>query len=144
MRDYAAAEDVLQETFLRVQTQASKYRPGTNAKAWILSIARNLSNDFLRSRYREFPSSLPFENEFEPYAESFETRVDSSLDLLHALNSLNFEETQILVLHAVAGFKHREIAEIVDLSPAAVRKAYGRVIAKLRKHYKIEDRPRQK
>nr|WP_280521300.1 RNA polymerase sigma factor [Paenibacillus mangrovi] len=43
------AEEIMQETFVRVYEKASNYRHGTNPKAWIISIARNLSYELLRS-----------------------------------------------------------------------------------------------
>ena len=140
LRDHAAAEDIMQETFLRVQIQASQYQTGTSAKAWILSIARNLAKDYLRRRYPE-TSFLPSgDDDPEPWDE-FDKRVESSIDLRHALDSLTYDESEILVLHAVVGFKHREIAEIVGLSPTTVRKVYSRIIAKLRKYYDDADNP---
>lgn len=40
VRDQQLAEDLTQETFLRIYTYAGRYEPGTNSKAWILTVAR--------------------------------------------------------------------------------------------------------
>ena len=47
---------------------------------------------------------------------------------------LTDEERQIVVLHAVGGFKHREIAELIGLSLPTVLSKYSRAVKKLRKH----------
>ena len=46
------AEDVMQNTFLRVWDCAGQYRPGTDARAWVLKITRNLALMLLRTRRR--------------------------------------------------------------------------------------------
>ena len=48
------------------------------------------------------------------------------------MTRLSDEERQIVVLHAVAGFKHREIADIVELPLPTVLSKYHRALKKLR------------
>jgi RNA polymerase sigma-70 factor (ECF subfamily) len=48
------------------------------------------------------------------------------------MERLSDEERQIIVLHAVAGFKHREIGEMLDLALPTVLSKYHRAIKKLR------------
>lgn len=50
-----AAEDALQETFLKVYLHRSKYVEMQREKAWLYKIARNTAYDMLRKRRREFP-----------------------------------------------------------------------------------------
>ena len=47
---------------------------------------------------------------------------------------LSEEENRIVVLHAVAGFKHREIASVTGMPLATVLSKYRRAIAKLREN----------
>ena len=61
---------------------------------------------------------------------------DSMLDrmvLEAAMSVLDAEERQIVVLHAMTGFKHREIAEILDLPTGTVLSKYNRALKKMRK-----------
>ena len=53
--------------------------------------------------------------------------------LQDALNTLDFEERQIVILHSLTGMKHREIAEILDLPTGTVLSKYNRSIKKLRR-----------
>jgi RNA polymerase sigma factor (sigma-70 family) len=55
LKNYQAAEDVEQDTFLNIMQSACKYRPGTNAKAWIFSITRNCCSDYLKTNTKYVP-----------------------------------------------------------------------------------------
>lgn len=65
--------------------------------------------------------------------------ADGSEDVLDrmvletAMSILDAEERQIVVLHAMAGFRHREIAEILDLPTGTVLSKYNRAMKKMRK-----------
>jgi RNA polymerase sigma-70 factor (ECF subfamily) len=48
--DRGTAEDVMQDTFVRVYSAAPGYRPGSRARAWVLTIARHLAVDAVRRR----------------------------------------------------------------------------------------------
>ena len=49
------------------------------------------------------------------------------------MNVLDAEERQIVVLHAMTGFRHREIAEVLDLPTGTVLSKYNRALKKMRK-----------
>ena len=62
---------------------------------------------------------------------------ESTMDkivLQQCMSRLKDDERQILVLHAVAGFKHREIAELLDLALPTVLSKYHRALHKLRNY----------
>src|SRR5215467_5172648 len=56
--DRGIAEDVMQDTFVRVYSAAPGYRPGSRARAWVLTIARHLALDAMRRRARETVSGM--------------------------------------------------------------------------------------
>src|SRR5690554_3935659 len=58
------------------------------------------------------------------------SRVEN-LDLMSALLELDEADRQIVVLHVVAGFKHREIADFLSLPHSTVRWRYRRALSKL-------------
>lgn len=122
------AEDVLHDCYLRLYAAAGSYRPQGKPMAYLMTIARNLCLDRLKERARH--ADLP--------AEDWENllRIDKLPDSLQAaewLQLLKEEERQIVVLHAVAGFKHREIAAFLRLPLATVLSKYARALKKLRK-----------
>ena len=53
--------------------------------------------------------------------------------LQKALDILEFEDRQIVVLHALTGMKHREIAELLDMPVGTVLSKYKRSLEKMRK-----------
>lgn len=55
--------------------------------------------------------------------------------LTEALKQLSAQELQIVVLHIVSGFKHREIAHFLEMPLATVLSKYHRAIKKLKKNY---------
>lgn len=71
-----AAEDLLQETFLRVFTHRETYRPAATFKTWLFTIARNLLVDHLRQRSRS-PDLESLEN-LEPLLDAAATPLQQA------------------------------------------------------------------
>ena len=126
------AEDVLQDCFINAYGGAVGYNSHGKPMAWLLTIARNLCMQKLRERKRT--SDIP-EEDWERYLESLErVTPEDKIVLEQCMKLLTDEERQIVVLHAVGGFKHREIAELTELPLPTVLSKYSRAIKKLRKH----------
>ena len=126
------AEDVLHDCYVTVWTAAAGYRPQGKPMAWLLTITRNLCLQKLRERQRL--SDLPQED-WEPYLASRETVTPEDRAVLTAcMEQLSAEERQIVTLHAVSGFKHREIAALLELPLPTVLSKYHRALKKLRQH----------
>ena len=128
LRDFALSDDIVQETYVKIMEKASTYEKGTNARAWILSIARNLAIDVYRKRSFDC-------NEHDMSEE--ETRFDEgsvlfSMEVKRALDTLDDEERQIVTMKVYAELKHKVIARILDITEDACKKKYQRAISKLR------------
>lgn len=118
--DYYAAEDIVQDTFLKISSNASSYHKGTNARAWIFSIARNLCFNSLKSKKSvELTETIAETND-----NSFEEKVASAIDFNQLIKPLDETEKQIFVLHFYGGLKKSQIARIMDISPVNVRAKY--------------------
>ena len=61
--------------------------------------------------------------------------AEDKLVLTECLKNLSDEERQIVMLHAVSGFKHREIARLLEMPLSTVLSKYNRAMKKLRKIY---------
>ena len=123
------AEDILQETFLRIHTYAPAYRPQGKPLAWIFTIARHLAQDKLRRRHyhRSMDAGHPVIADVS-HIEKAEHRI-----LLHALlNVLTEEDRQIVVLHTAVGMKYRDIAEVMDMPLNTVLSRHHRAMKKLK------------
>ena len=123
------AEDVMHDTFIRTYKSAVSYQPMGKPLAWILTIVRNLSYNRIRSG--KLCEDI---SEYENFAFSDETdRTIDRIVLDKALKTLDFEDRQIVILHALTGLKHREIAEILELPLGTVITKYNRALKKMKK-----------
>lgn len=129
----ADSEDVLQETYLKIWANANKYKANGTPMAWILTIAKNLSLMKLREKKRH-QDLEPEEWDMEFHIPDTAGTTEDRHLLEAALNLLTFEEREIILLHAVAGLKHREIADLLDLALATVLSKYHRALKKLRRY----------
>lgn len=135
VKNRTIAEDLLQETFLKVYTKAYQYKPHTNVKAWIISIARNLSYDSLRNNKiinQDFDEIAIGEfNEFSPLVSTTEDAIVNKLELTKALLNLEKTEREIVVMHVIAGLKHSEIGETLRMPCSTIRWKYRSALKKL-------------
>lgn len=126
------AEDVLQDCYLKIYAGAAAYRSSGKPMAWILTIARNLCYQKLRERQKT--ADLPQED-WEPWLQANEgLSHEDRVIIRQCMDILNDEERQIVLLHAVAGFRHREIGDLLSLPLSTVLSKYHRAIKKLRQY----------
>ena len=133
------AEDVTQDTFVRVWERADQYRPQGTPMAWLLSIARNLALMKLRERART--QDLPPEDWESFSIESHDVNTEDRTVLTAALSALSEEERQIVMLHVTAGLKHRELAQLLELPLSTVLSKYRRALLKLKQRLEGGDAP---
>lgn len=120
-----AAEDLVQETYLRALRNHRSFRPGTNLAAWLATILRNIYLDGVR-RARRRPLAEPLDDATDYYlynrlAEQAEISQEALLDRLSrsdVLDSLaelpaNFREVVVLV--DIGDFSYADAAEILDI-----------------------------
>ena len=124
------AEDITQDTFVRVWENAGQYRSQGTPLAWLLTITRNLALMKLRERGRI--QDMEPEDWERLAADNPMVTVDDRHVLEAALTALADDERQIVILHAVTGWKHREIAQLLELPLSTVLSKYRRALAKLK------------
>ena len=126
------AEDALQDCFLAIRASAKHYEPGTKPMAWIMAITRHLCLKQLQKQKRTV-ELVP-----EMYADTGTADPDTKLVIQACLNKLSDQERQIVVLHAMAGLKHREIAEFLELPLSTCLSKYHRAIHKMKNELRKE------
>lgn len=127
LKNYQDAEDVLQGVYLKIKLNAYQYKQGTNARAWILQIAKNLSLNEIKKRKpaEELTDDVP------------STQFSPSMGISDVMNKvLDEDERQIMILHVLWGYKHREIAEILNCPTGTVTSKYKRSIEKMKQALK--------
>jgi len=133
------AEEVMQETYLKVWTSAASYQSQGKPLAWMFTIARNLCYMKFREQKRMADVGLDDLNgeETGELCIPLENMTDAMV-LRAALEILKEDERQIVLLHASAGLKHREIAEGLNLPLATVLSKYNRAMKKLKQYLREE------
>ena len=134
--DRGTAEDVMQDTFVRVYSAAPGYQPRSRARAWVLTIARHLALDAVRRQAREPASAMADRGPAALADEPGGIR----LDVVNALLQLGEVDRQIVVLHDMAGLTHAEVAAELELPAGTVRWRYRVALARLRPLVEMEVR----
>ncbi|MBR2375546.1 MAG: RNA polymerase sigma factor [Clostridia bacterium] len=123
------ADDIMQDTFVRVYKYAKQYQPKGKPMAWIIRIELNL----IRRHFQVKSRTVAFDESFEntPSNEYFEEDVINNAFLREILKTLNEDEREVITLHIVSGMKHREIAKLLQKPLSTVLSKYNRAIKKL-------------
>jgi RNA polymerase sigma-70 factor (ECF subfamily) len=134
--DRRTAEDLLQETFLRVFARREAYRPTAAFRTWLFTIARNLLIDrFRRVRgHTEVNGTPALETVPSPVTSPLERAEARELAerIEAAVRQLPPSQREILLLSRFAGLDHHEVAQVTGASPEAVRVALHRALRTLR------------
>lgn len=130
------AEDLLEETWLRLVTHADRLRPDTRLGPWLFTVARNLHVSYIRSRVIEdtttnglmtlWPVSIEQASPFEATAANeLERRIERAIAALPA------QSREVLLLVGVAGLDHADAADVCDVTPEALRQRLHRARTQL-------------
>lgn len=131
VKDFSLAEDIMQETFLRVNQKAATYQSGTNLKAWIFSIARSIAlNTQAKSKKESVTCELP-----ESLGSDVADKAILNIDFTRAIECLDEQEKTIVILKIGENLRHSEIAKILDISAGDCRMKYSRAIKKMKRYY---------
>ena len=133
------AEDVTQDTYVTAWEKCHLYRPQGTPMAWLLTITRNLAR--MKLRTGAAPRTLGRSRWHAIPAQSPSVTPEDRAVLEAALNILSDQERQIVVLHAAAGLKHREIAKLLELPLPTVLSKYRRALSKLKTKLEGDDAP---
>ena len=126
-REQTRAEEVFQETWLKVHRSRSTYRPGQPFRPWLFRIAANTHRDVLRQGQRQVPL-IDTEREPTPVREKPLLRMH----IEDAIASLPDHLREAFLLGPVQGFGHRELAQLLDISPDNARARISRARSALR------------
>ncbi len=128
------AEDILQETFLRLAQHATKLLPDTRLGAWLFTVAHRLVVSWSRAQAvrAQLAGDLPRRAD-EPARSPLEALADSQaqLALERALAELPPAYREVALLVGVEGLQPAEVAEILGQKPDAVRQRLARARTQL-------------
>jgi RNA polymerase sigma-70 factor (ECF subfamily) len=129
VREPAVAEDLVQETFLRVWRARGRYEPEARFSTWLFTIAGNAARNELRRPFRAVAhDSLDAEPGEKPELAADGPASDELLDarrtghgLEAALAALPARQREALWLRAVEGLSYAEVALALETSEASVK-----------------------
>lgn len=119
VEDDEEAEDLLQETFIRIHTRIDTLEDDTRLAAWVYQIARNLIIDHYRSRREVLP--LPETVAVEPGFNDPSAEAEIAAGLQEMVASLPDKYRQALTLTEFTGLKQTELAQRLGLSPSGAK-----------------------
>lgn len=125
--DLAEAEDVAQETMLRLWRMAPDWRPGeAKVTTWLQRVAMNLCTDRLRKRRTVHIDAVPEPEDGQASVTDSMIEADRSRALQAALDQLPERQRQAVVLRHLEGLSNPEIAEVMDIGVEAVESLTAR------------------
>jgi len=135
--DKNEAEDITQEVFIKVWKNLKKFDPEKNFKAWLFTIARNTTIDFLRKRknilFTEkeegFEETIP---DIEPLPDEIFLRKELGKELEMALSKIRPDFREIIILHYIENMTFEEIGGIVGKPFNTVKSHHFRALHQIR------------
>ncbi|MDZ5450281.1 MULTISPECIES: sigma-70 family RNA polymerase sigma factor [Labrys] len=124
------ADDLVQDTLLKAWANADKFEPGTNMRAWLFTILRNIYYSLYRKRSREVQDSDGV------YAERLAVHADQEghlaiADFTAALAKLPEEQREALIMVGASGISYEEAAEICGVALGTIKSRVNRARSRL-------------
>ncbi|MBN1903917.1 MAG: sigma-70 family RNA polymerase sigma factor [Deltaproteobacteria bacterium] len=129
--DTQEAEDVAQETFLRLFRVSGNYHPSASLKTFLFRIARNLCIDFFRKKRPDMLGELPDTPEKDTPLDLLEKAIDTDR-LEKSIRKLPVNQRTALLLRHNEQMNYNQISEVMNLSISAVESLLVRARQKLR------------
>ncbi len=132
VKDHDDTLDIIQDTYLKIKSAAHLYKPMGKPLAWMFTIAKNLYLEKLRKEKRMV--NMKDEHIENSMDLAFVTEPEDKMVLETALEVISDEEREIVMMYAVGGMKHKEIAKNLELPLSTELSKYHRALKKLKVH----------
>ena len=121
-RRHEDAEDAAQEAFVVALERIEECRNPEKFGGWLLTIVRNRARNLVRRETLREGDPLPFDlSSSVPGPDRVTEREELKSRLIEALGELTEVQREVVLLHDLEGWKHREIAQHLDMPPGTVR-----------------------
>ena len=124
------ADDFVQETLLRAWSKSDSFEPGTNLRAWLFTILRNIYYSNYRKRAREVQDSDGIHARRLIVSGDQESHLDLE-DFRKALALLPTEQREVLTLIGASGLSYEEAAAICGVEIGTIKSRLSRARSKL-------------
>jgi RNA polymerase sigma-70 factor (ECF subfamily) len=139
--DWHDAEDVSQETFIRLYNSAGRYKPDAKLITFLYPIVLNLCRDFRRKSAHMTQSETALDSIADPdNPVSAAVRNENARSVTQAVSALPERQKEALLLHRFDGLSYTEVAQVMGISVSAAESLLVRAYAALRQSLaKIKD-----
>lgn len=124
-------DDLVQATCLRAWQARASFDPDQKLAPWLFTILRNVWLDELRKTkgYARYVTAIDGDTLVIPQAANLQGEI---LDLHRAMNALQSQFRNVILLRGVLGLPHGEVGDLLGMTPVTARKTYSRALAQLR------------
>jgi RNA polymerase sigma-70 factor (ECF subfamily) len=129
VKNETLADDLLQETFIRIHSKIDNLRDEAKVQSWVFQIARNIINDHYRRNNPISVEEVPEVIDTEP--ESDEAMTQTICDMVLFMEGLPEQNCQALCQVELGGVSIKEYAEKVGISYTAAKSRVARARYKL-------------
>lgn len=135
-RNHTVAEDLLQDVFVKVFSNLHTLDNDQTFVGWLYRIAVNTCLSYLRTHKRIYRKEVPLEDVNGQVAQKDSHRTEDMMDktLEEAIERLSPRLKSVFMLHDIQGFKHQEVAQIMDCSVGTSKSQLFKARMKLRKY----------
>lgn len=130
-KDADDAADILQDSFINVFKKLHMFRTESPLGAWIRRIVVNKSIEHFRKKQRKKELIEELSYEGMPNIEGILERINAS-EIVRLVNDLPTKAAMVLKLYAIEGYKHNEIAEMLEISEGTSKSQLNRARALLK------------
>ena len=143
-KNHADADDVMQETFIKVYRSIRTFRKDAAFETWLYRIAVNEALNFVKRRDRRqectlettteaaYESTARYSAELANDPHAHAEKAELRQYVTEAVNSLSLKHRTVVILHEFEGLTHAEIASILNCSEGTVRSRLHYARKKLR------------
>ena len=135
---HTEAEDVAQETFLRVWRYRTRYQPTAKFTTFLFTVARHAWADHLRRMQKRERIAERVKNEMPPHDATAQNTARQRLDTQAALNALPEKLRLVVVMSLYQGLKYAEIAAALDVPVGTVKSRMFLAMARLKEFFDVE------
>ena len=129
LRDWNAAEDIVQDTFLKAYKHLDSFRGDSSEKTWLIRIALNGCRDYRRSAWFRYIDPRVSIDDLPVSSEAPDTE---QVELTLAIMKLKPKYMEAVLLYFYEGYTMKEIGKMLDITEAAVSGRLSKAKQKLR------------
>jgi RNA polymerase sigma-70 factor, ECF subfamily len=135
MGAYSDAEDLVQETFVRLHKARARYRPTAKFTTYLYVLARHVWADLGRKAMRRDRIHDSLKVDAEISGGTTPPASSAGLDVQEALNKLSPKLKEVIVLNVYQGLQYQEIADVLEIPLGTVKSRINLALQNLREMF---------